>query len=93
MTLNGALYEKSGTISGGGSRPRGGKIGTSIRASVSGEAIANAEKELSDLVESLNTVRNKLSDAIKRYKDSEKAIAPLEMELAKSRKEVGGPAI
>ncbi|GER48317.1 structural maintenance of chromosomes protein [Striga asiatica] len=88
VTLNGALYEKSGTISGGGSRPRGGKIGTSIRASVSGEAVANAEKELSDLVESLNTVRSKLANAVKHYKDSEKAIAPLEMELAKSRKEI-----
>lgn len=89
MTLDGALFEKSGTMSGGGGRPRGGKMGTSVRASsVSGEAVANAEKELSDLVESLRTVRNRLADAVKNFKDSEKEISALEMELAKSQKEV-----
>ncbi|KAK6129250.1 hypothetical protein DH2020_036959 [Rehmannia glutinosa] len=88
VTLDGALFEKSGTMSGGGSKPRGGKMGTSIRASVSGEAVANAEKELSDLVERLSTVRNKLTDTVKHYRDSEKAIAPLEMELAKTQKEI-----
>lgn len=89
MTLDGALFEKSGTMSGGGGRPRGGKMGTSVRASsVSGEAMANAEKELSDLVEGLRTVRNRLADAVKNFQDSEKEISALEMELAKSQKEV-----
>ena len=32
VTLDGALFETSGTMSGGGSKPRGGKMGTSIRA-------------------------------------------------------------
>ena len=32
LTLDGALFETSGTMSGGGSKPRGGKMGTSIRA-------------------------------------------------------------
>ncbi|KAL0377550.1 UNVERIFIED_CONTAM: Structural maintenance of chromosomes protein 4 [Sesamum radiatum] len=76
-------------MSGGGGKPRGGKMGTSIRASsVSGEAMANAEKELSDLVESLSNIRKKLTDAVKHYRDSEKAISTLEMEVAKSQKEV-----
>ncbi|KAK4393112.1 Structural maintenance of chromosomes protein 4, partial [Sesamum angolense] len=89
VTLEGALFEKSGTMTGGGGKPRGGKMGTSIRAaSVSGEAMANAEKELSDLVESLSNIRKKLGDAVKHYRDSEKAISPLEMEFAKSQKEV-----
>ncbi|KAL3622702.1 Structural maintenance of chromosomes protein 4 [Castilleja foliolosa] len=88
VTLDGSLFEISGTMSGGGSKPRGGKMGTSIRATVSGEAVADAKKELSDLVESLSTVRNKLNDAVRRYRDSEKAISPLEMELAKGRKEI-----
>lgn len=89
MTLDGALFEKSGTMTGGGGRPRGGKMGTSIRASsVSGEAIANAEKELSDLVETLRTVRDKLADAVKNFQDAEKEISAREMELAKSQKEV-----
>lgn len=88
VTLDGALFEKSGTMTGGGSKPRGGKMGTSIRASVSGEAVTIAEKELSDLVERLNVVRNSLADAVKCYRDSEKAISPLEMEFAKCQKEV-----
>ncbi|KAL3629697.1 Structural maintenance of chromosomes protein 4 [Castilleja foliolosa] len=75
-------------MSGGGSKPRGDKMGTSIRATVSGESVADAKKELSDLVESLSTVRSKLNDAVRRYRDSEKAISPLEMELAKGRKEI-----
>ncbi|KZV54600.1 structural maintenance of chromosomes protein 4 [Dorcoceras hygrometricum] len=89
VTLDGALFEKSGTMTGGGSRPRGGKMGSSIRvASVSGEVVANAEKELSALVESLRNLRIKISDAVKSYQASEKTVAHLEMELAKSRKEV-----
>lgn len=76
-------------MSGGGSKPRGGKMGTSIRASsVSGEAVAIAEKELCKMVESLNNIRNRISDAVQRYQTSEKAVARLEMELAKSKKEV-----
>lgn len=89
MTLDGALFEKSGTMTGGGGRPRGGKMGTSIRAaSVSGEAMSSAQEELSHLVENLSMVRNRLADAVKHYRDTEKAISPLEMELAKSQKEV-----
>ncbi|KAL8471591.1 hypothetical protein ACS0TY_029010 [Phlomoides rotata] len=88
VTLDGVLFEKSGTMSGGGGRPRGGKMGTSIRASVSREAVENAEKELSDMVEKLSIVRNKLADAVRKYRDSERAISPLEMELAKCQKEV-----
>ncbi|XLT40970.1 hypothetical protein HN873_072262 [Arachis hypogaea] len=89
VTLDGALFEKSGTMSGGGSKPRGGKMGTSIRAtSVSTEAVANAEKELSGLANKLNDIRERIADAVRRYQASEKAIGSLEMELAKSQKEV-----
>ena len=39
-------------MSGGGSKPRGGKMGTSIRAtSVSAEAIAGAENKLTQISE------------------------------------------
>ncbi|KAI9120379.1 hypothetical protein K1719_007412 [Acacia pycnantha] len=89
VTLDGALFEKSGTMSGGGSKPRGGKMGTSIRASsVSAEAVSNAEKELSGMVDTLNTIRQRILDAGKRYQASEKAVTALEMELAKTQKEV-----
>ncbi|XP_075650873.1 structural maintenance of chromosomes protein 4 isoform X1 [Castanea sativa] len=89
VTLDGALFETSGTMSGGGNKPRGGKMGTSIRAdSVSGEAVANAEKELSIMVEKLNSIRQRIAEAVRCYQASEKAIAILEMELAKSQKEI-----
>ncbi|KAF4390757.1 hypothetical protein G4B88_015647 [Cannabis sativa] len=89
VTLDGALFEKSGTMSGGGGKPRGGKMGTSIRAaSVSAEAIASAEKELSTMVEKLKSIRGRISDAERRYQASEKAVSQLEMELAKTQKEI-----
>ncbi|TKY50255.1 Structural maintenance of chromosomes protein 4 [Spatholobus suberectus] len=89
VTLVGELLEKSGTMSGGGSKPRGGKMGTSIRAtSVSVESVANAEKELSTLTDKLNDIRQRIMAAVQRYQASEKAVAALEMELAKNQKEV-----
>ncbi|KAK9135493.1 hypothetical protein Syun_014823 [Stephania yunnanensis] len=89
VTIDGALFEKSGTMSGGGSKPRGGKMGTSIRAtSVSAEVIASAENELEKTVELLNISRKKIADAVKQYQAAEKSISQLEMELAKSRKEI-----
>ena len=89
VTLDGALFEKSGTMSGGGSKPCGGKMGTSVRStSVSAEAIINAEKERSAMVDKLNGFRQRITDAVKRYQASEKAVSHLEMELAKSHKEV-----
>lgn len=89
VTLDGALFEKSGTMSGGGSKPRGGKMGTSIRAaSVSGETVANAEKELSTMVEKLNSIRQRIAEAVRRYQAADKGVAFLEMEFAKSQKEI-----
>ncbi|EXB31972.1 Structural maintenance of chromosomes protein 4 [Morus notabilis] len=89
VTLDGALFEKSGTMSGGGGKPRGGRMGTSIRVtSVSAEAVANAEKELFMMVEKLKSIRERISDAVRRYQASEKTVAHLEMELAKTQKEI-----
>lgn len=89
VTLDGSLFEKSGTMSGGGGKPRGGKMGTSIRAnSVSSEAIANAENELAAMVEKLGNIRQKIADAVKRYQVAENAVSRLEMELSKSQKEI-----
>lgn len=89
MTLEGALFEKSGTMSGGGGKPRGGKMGTSIRvSSVSREAVADAENELSSVVSKLEMIRQKIADAARCYQTLEKAISHLEMDLAKCQKEV-----
>ncbi|KAK3188084.1 hypothetical protein Dsin_027645 [Dipteronia sinensis] len=89
VTLEGALFEKSGTMSGGGGKPRGGKMGTSIRsASVSAEAITNAEKELSGIVNTLDSICQRINDAVRGHQSSENTIKRLEMELAKCQKEI-----
>lgn len=76
-------------MSGGGSKPRGGKMGTSIRvSSVSGEAVANAENELSVMVAKLDVIRQKIADAGRRYQALEKVVSHIEMDLAKCQKEV-----
>ncbi|XP_047311246.1 structural maintenance of chromosomes protein 4 [Impatiens glandulifera] len=89
VTLEGALFEKSGTMSGGGGKPRGGKMGTSIRAtSVSGESVSSAQADLSSLVEKLSNLRQNVVDAVRRYQASEKAVSNLEMQLAKAQTEI-----
>ncbi|KAL4010601.1 hypothetical protein IC575_030103 [Cucumis melo] len=89
VTLDGALLEKSGTMSGGGRMPRGGKMGTSIRsASVSKEAFIKAEKDLSDMVDALNKIRIRIADAVQLYQVSEKAVEQLEMLLAKCQQDI-----
>lgn len=88
VTLDGSLFEKSGTMSGGGRKPRGGKMGTSIRASVSSEGVAQAERELAQIVDELSSLRDKIGDAVRCYQAAEKAVYRLEMEVAKCQKEV-----
>lgn len=76
-------------MSGGGNKPRGGKMGTSIRAtSVSGESFTEAENELNQISEKLKNIRQQISQVVREYKDLEKQATRLEMELAKSQKEV-----
>lgn len=89
VTLDGALLERSGTMSGGGGMPRGGKMGTSIRsASVSRETFAKAEKDLSEMVDALRKIRQRIADAEQRHQVSDKAVGQLEMSLARSQHEV-----
>lgn len=71
------LFEKSGTMSCGGMKPRGGKMGTSIRANnVSAEDLANAERELSKMVDSLHGLRQRITDAVQQYQAEEKQLQP-----------------
>ncbi|CAK8566745.1 unnamed protein product [Lathyrus sativus] len=89
VTLDGALFEKSGTMSGGGGKPKSGKMGTSVRdPNVSDKALASAEKELSGLTDKLKAIHQRMVDAVKRYQVAEKTIAALEMELRKSEQEL-----
>jgi structural maintenance of chromosome 4 len=78
-------------MSGGGGKPRGGKMGTSIKESVSEETVINAENDLNKLVDQLNRLRANINDAKKRYRSLEEAKSRLEMELAKAKKEVPKP--
>ncbi|CAK9179040.1 unnamed protein product [Ilex paraguariensis] len=83
------FLKKSGAMSDGGSKPRAGKMGTSIRASsISEEAIASAENELSVMIEKLSNTRKRIADAVQHYQATEKAISHMEMELANSQKEI-----
>ncbi|XP_066381588.1 structural maintenance of chromosomes protein 4-like [Miscanthus floridulus] len=88
VTLGGELFEKSGTMSGGGKRVQRGMMGTAIRESFSEEAIKTAENELIKLVDELNKLREEMNDAKKHYRSMEDAKSRLEMELAKAKKEV-----
>ncbi|KAG2619207.1 structural maintenance of chromosomes protein 4-like [Panicum virgatum] len=88
VTLVGEVFEKSGTMSGGGKKVQRGMMGTAIQESISEDAIKKAENELNNLVDKLNMLREKMSDAKKHYRSMEEAKSRLEMELAKAKKEV-----
>ncbi|KAG6545760.1 hypothetical protein Mapa_012721 [Marchantia paleacea] len=89
VTLDGAMFEKSGTMSGGGGKPRGGRMGTKIRdASGSGEALQAAESELTRLTEQLAVIRERIGVAVSQYQAAGKAVGKLELEIAKTRMEV-----
>ena len=87
--MDGAVFEKSGTMSGGGGKPRGGRMGTAIRAcSVSTEAIAKAEDDLTTCMERGRDLREKINAATHQYRSAEKVLTQLELQLAKIRMEV-----
>ncbi|XP_042418803.1 structural maintenance of chromosomes protein 4-like [Zingiber officinale] len=88
VTLEGALFEKSGTMSGGGNKPRGGKMGRYIRESVSREDVVSCEKDLAQLVDQLSDIRHRIADCTRRFQACEKDEAHYEMELAKTQKEI-----
>lgn len=75
-------------MSGGGKRRQRGMMGTAIRESFSEEAIKKAENDLTELVDKLKKLQEKMNDAKKQYRSMEDAKSRLEMELAKAKKEV-----
>ncbi|XP_024540797.1 structural maintenance of chromosomes protein 4-like [Selaginella moellendorffii] len=91
VTLDGALFEKSGTMSGGGGKPRGGRMGTAIRdSSVTRQALESAENEVSTLAEQLAKVRERRVQAARQYQQSEKAISNIQVDISKAQMEVDG---
>lgn len=63
---------KNLALSGGGGKPQGGKMGTSINASVSPDSVAMVEKNLAELVDQLNGLHQKISNCIKCYQSSDR---------------------
>ncbi|GBG74228.1 hypothetical protein CBR_g17940 [Chara braunii] len=89
VTLDGQLFESSGTMSGGGGRPRGGKMGTAVRdGGVSREALSTAERELDALVAQLTALRARIAEITATASRAEKALMLLETQIPKTKMEV-----
>jgi structural maintenance of chromosome 4 len=89
VSLDGAVFERSGTMSGGGGKPRGGRMGTAIRDStVSRESIANAEQELENVKVELAATRQRVSVATQQHQSALKSVSKLELDIAKIKMEV-----
>ena len=76
-------------MSGGGGKPRGGRMGTAIRDStVSRESMASAEKELENVRVELAATRQRISAATQQHQSYLKAVSKLELDIAKIKMEV-----
>ncbi|KAG0563982.1 hypothetical protein KC19_8G073300 [Ceratodon purpureus] len=89
VSLDGAVFERSGTMSGGGGKPRGGRMGTAIRDStVSREGMASAEKELEKVRVELAAIRQRVSVATQQHQLALKSVSKLELDIAKIKMEL-----
>lgn len=89
VSLDGAVFERSGTMSGGGGKPRGGRMGTAIRDStVSREGMASAENELENVRVELAATRQRVSVATQQHQLALKTVSKLELDIAKIKMEV-----
>ena len=95
VTLAGQLIETSGTMSGGGAKPKGGRMrtGTAAPAPAGDEAaaaaeVAAAEKELKTASVTHEEARAAAVAAGKEAKEAEAAVAKMERALPKLRAEV-----
>lgn len=90
--VQGEMINESGTMTGGGGKPRGGRmcIGSQAPKSVDARAAAQelqaAEQELSGSQEVLKEARGRLSDAAADAKNAERMLTDLETAIPK----VGG---
>jgi structural maintenance of chromosome 4 len=78
-------------MSGGGGKPRGGKMGTSIKDSISPEVLSSAEHELEMLESKCRGLRQSVNEARCRYQAAEAGCARIELEVEKCNKEVPLP--
>jgi structural maintenance of chromosome 4 len=90
VSLEGAVFERSGTMSGGGGKPRGGRMGTAIQdSSDSQESLAAVEKELDTVKHELVSIRHRISIAIQEYRTADNALSQLALDIPKMQMEVG----
>ncbi|GAB4818756.1 hypothetical protein N2152v2_005802 [Parachlorella kessleri] len=93
VTLKGEMINESGTMSGGGGKPRGGRmcVGQAAPKNVDARAAAAelqaAEQDLEGSVQALQVARQQLSGAAAEAKQAEKALAELETAIPKARME------
>ena len=95
VTLAGQLIETSGTMSGGGNKPKGGRMRTGTAAPVVGmdaeesaAAVAEAERELSTASVTYEEARAAANSAGRDAKEAEAAVSKIERALPKLRAEV-----
>ncbi|KAJ3686474.1 hypothetical protein LUZ61_015638 [Rhynchospora tenuis] len=88
VTMDGELFDTKGTMSGGGGKPRGGKMGTSIKESFSAEAVASAEQEVEELNSKLSDISQSIDEARRGYQAAEAGIGRTKMEIEKWEIEV-----
>ncbi|KAG0558584.1 hypothetical protein KC19_10G039500 [Ceratodon purpureus] len=89
VSLDGSVFERSGTMSGGGGKLRGGRMGTTIRDStVSRESMTIAEKRLESVRTQLIATRQRVSTASQQYQLALKSISQLELDITKIKMEV-----
>ncbi|KAI3438320.1 hypothetical protein D9Q98_000754 [Chlorella vulgaris] len=93
VTLKGEMINEAGTMTGGGGKPRGGRmcIGSQAPKGVDSRAAAQelqaAEQELSSSQEALREARGQLADAGADAKTAERLLADLETAIPKARME------
>ncbi|KAK9829009.1 hypothetical protein WJX72_003379 [[Myrmecia] bisecta] len=93
VTLKGEMINESGTMSGGGGKPRGGRmcLGTAAPRTLDTKAaaaeLATAEKEMNASAEALKAARGAAEAAAAAVRAAERALGQLEVAIPKARME------
>ena len=88
------MINESGTMSGGGGKPRGGRMclgnaapKTAVDAKQAAEELQAAEQVLNDSAEALSVAREQLAEAAGQAKQAERSLVELETAIPKARLE------
>lgn len=96
VTLSGEMINENGTMSGGGAKPRGGRMCLGSDAVATGkfdhskaaEEAANAEEQLMELTGKVAEARARVAKAASALKTAKQELAHLETSIAKSNMDV-----